>query len=499
MKGIIHGIRFLPFFLIFLAGFAAASCHNSSLYSFSGTGVNDHTMVRFNESDVLDDLVKANLSNVVVSSGQDYWYYDDFELLIDTTSGLEDFTVVIHDSTFNTGLSSSAILPDVVVELNRSNLDLVASSYFMDFKLEPSGVALNFSMYGNLSLEVLCDSYSPFSIDLDSYGLTSFNLGVWEPAQLRVRFDIEVNESYIREQFMTETLKSFDFYLPHTDSGELVFIDYTLQDYTGDYGESVLHLKRSISGDVFEDMDSRQWDSEGKIKAVWLYPDEYYRIVLTTSDATVDKGLFQYTSNGSQDVRVTEPVVSYPDSALAGSVVRVWRNVSTQRVYCYYSVNDSLFQYANFSVSNASVVPNTLLYQVGNVTSSTGSFSYLVPDVNLTYKVDCRVFLDGSEPDFKVRVFGMRNESDRFMDPGFDYDIMGFSVAECFGLFSIFLVLFILGFASQVNASIIGVLGVGALWLFDAWNWNIVNAVLLSFLLVLVALWRLKQSREGVG
>lgn len=498
---ITRGIKSPAFFLIFFfwMGFAAASCHNSSLYSFSGTGVNDYTMVRFNETDVLDDLVYANLSNVVVSSGQDYWYYDDFELLVNTDAGNEDFVVVVHDSTFNEGLSSSATLPDVVVDVNRSDLDVVASSYIIDFEMEPSGEALNYSMYHDLSLEVVCDNYSPFSIDLHNYNLSSFNLGVWEPPQLRVRFDILENDSYTREQFMTENFKSIDFYLPHTDSGDLVFIDYKLQDYTGDYGESVLHLKRSLTGDVFEDMDSRQWDSEGEVKAVWLYPDEYYRIVLTTSAKTVDKGLFQYTSNGSQDVRVTEPVVDYPDSALAGSVVSVWKNVSTQRVYCYYDVNSSLFQYANFTVWNASVVPNTLLYQVGNVSSATGSFSFLVPNVNLTYKVDCRVYMEGSEPDFKVRSFSLRNDSDRFLDPGFDYDIMGFTVAECFGLMSIFLVIFILGFASQVNASIIGVLGVGVLWLFDSWNWNVVDSILLSFLLVLVGLWRLKQSREGVG
>lgn len=485
--------------LFFLwSGLAAASCHNSSLYSFSGTGVNDYSMVRFNETDDLTGIVRANLSNVVVSSGQDYWYHDDYELLVNTTAGIEDFTLVIHDSTFNAGLDSSAIVPDVFIDLNETNLDLVGSTYLIDFEFEPGNTALNYSMYDSITFEVLCNDYSPFSIDLHDYNLSRFNLGVRENPQLRVRFEIGENNTYTREQYMTESEKSFDFYLPHTSFGDLIYVDYTLQDYPGDYSESILHLKRSLSGDTFEDMDSRQWDGEGEIKEVWLYSDEYYRITLTTGDATVDKGLYQYNVNGSQDVRVTEPVISYP-SSLVDSSVEVWKNVSTKRVYCYYSVNDSAFEYANFTVYNSSVTPMDLLYQVGNVTSSTGSFSYLVPNENLSYTVDCRVFLSGSEPDFKTRTFTLTNDSIRFMDPGFTHKIMGFTVTEMFGLFSLFVVLFILGFGSQVNASITGVFGMGALWLFHSWNWHIVNIVLLNFLLLMVALWRIKQSREGLG
>ena len=471
------------------------------MYTYAVTGVNDYTMIRF---DNIAYLVDADLTRVNVTSGQPSFLYDDYELLILTDEGNESVTLEIYDYTLNETHTANTSTPDVIKTPSLTDLTSGGAAYKLNFLEESTGEPdLNYSGYSKLELEGLCDSYSPAVFDLHDYNYSLW-LGFKEPMQFRVRFRFNENDTdYSRERLLTTTYENVSFFIPHTLNGDLVLINYHLQDYTGGYANSIQHIQRSITGDNFQDMSSRQWDNIGQINGVWLYKDVYYKVTLTVGDTTNDKGLVIYATNGTQDIRVTTPVYNTTTSPLDGLLHTVWSNVTTGRAYCSYNASALTgFEYANFTVYNASVSPVDELYTSANVTSSIGSFSYLVPDANLTYKVDCVLTINGREYP-KSRVFSFNNQSLRFMEPTNVPDpIMGFSLAEVFAAVSLFLLIMVLGFASQYNIHYIMVLDAGLLWLVNHWNWFPENREefkpILAFLMVFSMLFAFKEARRYV-
>ena len=84
-------------------------------------------------------------------------------------------------------------------------------------------------------------------------------------------------------------------------------------------------------------------------------------------------------------------------------------------------------------------------------------------------------------------------------------DFLGYDTAQVFNGLALFLVIFILGFASPVNASIMTLGGVGVLWAAYYWGWltmtgdSTKDAILMGFILMFAVAYRFKQAKEDKG
>ena len=471
--------------LLCLAQATTADCQTTPLYSYSGTGTNDNTIVNLT---TMSEYVDANLTRVNVTTGQDYWMNSTYHLLINTPAGSEAYTVVIYDSFFNESKTVSETEADATINIPAANFTRLANVYKMTLKYENN---TDYVFGEDITLEMLCDSYTPYTVDYLTLNLSTIVIGSREDALFRF-----TTPKAIREQNIVDNEKTFNFYLPQTTT-DLLSIDYTLQDWVGEYGDSIVHFQKAYS-DIWDDVDSRQWDGSGNINNVRLYKDDYYRITITTGTSTNDKGLFKYTDNGSQDIKLTEPIISYPTSGLEGLTHLTWQNKTTQRLYCYYLVEDAYtFTSSTFNIYNASATPQELIYSVTNTTTKESTFSYLAPNINYTYTVECIV---DYQLGHKVRI-GKYNflNGTRFMMPTFDREILGYSIIELFTGFTVFICALILGLASGVNASLFLFLAAGMLWIFDYWSWIEYDSIIISFLLVFSVVFMFKSKRRGIG
>lgn len=470
-----------------------AGCLDSRLYSYSSTGTNDYTLIDM--SAISEDYVDNDLTRIEVTTSQDNWKYGNQKLLIKTDAGNEDFTIMINDFLYSDVKVSNTTAPAETKTLDLNDFSKVNNQYtiipLQEESAAPWDPAVNPTY--KTDLDILCDSYSPDTLDLTDYNDTVYTIGVKQLPQFRIKMD----DNIIREQKITAADANIPFYLA-ADTSDLIIVDFALQDYTGDYPTSILHIQRPYS-DIYQDVDSRQWDGGGKISIVFLKPNVYYKIVLTTPTSTQDKGLFVYTKNGTQDIVLTKPLLTFAGSQYDGLIFTTWHNVTTQRVYCYYKVAAGLsFTSANFTVYNATTIPPAEIYTTTNTTTNEATLSYLVPNSNETYKTICQVVYENGNPSY-TNIYSFTNIT-RFMGPTtFSGPVMGYTLDDIFKGVSVFGIVFVLGFASMVNASIITLLGVGILWLFNYWNWVSINPIILSFLLVFAVVYRFKQSREDKG
>ena len=481
-------------FLVLLAGMVCAGCTNTTMYYYSGVGTIGYTLVDLTSINYVD----ADLTRVTLPTGQTSYKYADYKLLIYTPGGSESFTVFINDYNTNDAKAGSSIIPDEVKTLSQSDFT-TTGSYNLTFRKEnASKTVIGFDDYVKLDLKILCDDYSPSIINLFDYNQTNIVFGTHQPSQFILDFEIIENHTYSRVHDFTLDNTVTNFYLPHTDIAEILTINYQLKDYDGDYGNSKLYLKNSLSGDTLETMDARQWDNNGYAYNVYLYKDQYYRIIVDTGTTTIDKGLFQYTTNGTQEIRVTEPVINFGEDTNDGVSLIIWNNVSTERLYCFWASKTDKYVSATITVYNVSGLTYTEIYTGSDTTNPTGTFSYLVDDVNTTYKTECVLTTTDREVK-RIGVFVFWDSTIKFMNPPFTHEILGFSVTEIFAGFSLFFLMFVLGLSSQINGSYFAVFTAGVLWLFNYWGWFIVDSIILGFIMVLAVLYRIKQSRVGAG
>jgi len=485
-------------FLVLLSGLVNAGCLNDTIFSYSGTGTAGFTMVDFTG---LNEYVDADLTKVYVTTGQDNYKYDDHRLTIDTPEGSTDFTVLIKDQTFSQAKSIDATIPDEIITLSKTDLTQPGGFYNMTYRYENTDQDLiNYGNFTTLNLEILCDSYSPETINLLDYNQTSLSRATKEtPIRFRLNFKNDTGELMQREYKITDTEKHFNYFIPQAPDGEIISINYELKDYTGQYGQATAHIQRSLSGDNYQDVEARQFDDNGEIYGVYIFKDVYYKISLTSGTATNDKGLFLYTENGTQEIRVTYPALSFGEDTSDGVSLRTWNNITTGRVYCYWYVeNTEDFSQASINVYNKTLNTYTSVYSTADSSNPTGEFSYLVPNTNLTYKTSCKLKTTDREFE-RVGIYSFYNTSIKFLNPPFTNDTLGFSVTELFSGFALFFIIFLIGLSSQINGSYIAVFVGGALWLFNYFGWVVVDSIILGFIMVLAVLYRLRQSRVGAG
>jgi hypothetical protein len=441
---------------------------------------------------VLDgvDVVDSGLTRLRVNSGQDAWSFADYELLVDT-SHVSFVNISLMDDFTTTSFSSDNTPPTASLVVGFGHLSQYADPYFLDFRQEEDGGGLDWGNYSRLDLEVLCDVDADTSLNLLESN-SSFLVGIKDGAFLNLIFQniAENSTEYTRSLMELSTFQSF--FIPYGLEDKTVVIDYVLQDYTGDYRDSFLRIQSQYG--VYENVVIGSWDSGGRIQGVALSKNKYYKIIVSSDDWTLDKGLVKYTQDGVQNIRVTSPAIYYPDSRLDDGSLTLWQNLSTSRVYCEYSATEvEDFVMAGFYVYNFS--SGGLLYSTENISTPMGSFSFLV-GANETVRVDC--VLDVGWEFQKSNVFTFRDDA-RFLDPPFSIDILGFSLAEIFTGISLFLVIFLFGLGSHGNISFLALPGIGMLWLFSYWNWIQVDIIIMGFLAVFVVLFRLKESKLKGG
>jgi hypothetical protein len=471
--------------LFFFVGVVSASCHESELYRFEFSASGSPLLLDFSGISEVD----AGNTRLRVNSGQDVWTFADKKLLVNT-SGTSFVNISIVDDLSSSAKANDNTPPSQTKTVGYSDLTKFADgSYFLDFRQEESGESLTWGNYSLLDLEVLCNVSSDVTLNLLEHN-QSFLLGINEGPFLNLIFQNE-NSSEFTRSYM-DLSSSMGVFVPLGLDEKIVSIDYVLQDYTGDYRNSVLRLQRQYG--VYEDVVIGRWDSGGRIQGVNLLKNTYYKVLVTTDDVTLDKGLVKYSVDGVQNIRVTSPIIVYPDSRFDYGSLVLWQNRTTSRVYCDYSaVESGDFVGASFYVYNVS--SGELLYNTEDILTPSGSFSYLV-GANETVRVVC--LLDVGVEFTKINVFTFRDDA-RFLDPPFSHDILGFSLVEIFSGVVLFLVVFIFGLGSAGNISFISLAGVGFLWLFSFFNWVDVNVYIMAFLTVFAVLFRLKESKEKGG
>jgi hypothetical protein len=290
----------------------------------------------------------------------------------------------------------------------------------------------------------------------------------------------------------------FLYILVASASADNVSIIFLKQDYTSQWGDSILHAQGNVTGGWY-DLFNSSWQVGGTAGPAVLTANWDYKILITKSGNLIDKGIIRFQTNGTLPIQISQPIITYGSTPIDGLTLAVYQNQSQGKLYCFYNVSASLnFTLAVFNVYNATQIPPVLLYTANDPTDYSATFQYTIPNVNDSYKVDCIVTIGGYGYS-KTVTFVNGNSTQRFLGPTFPMTPMGYSIDDIFKGLVLFLVIFVFGIASMVNASIIALFAVGLLWLFYYWNWVTMNPILLGFLLVFAVVYRLKQSKEGKG
>jgi len=277
-----------------------------------------------------------------------------------------------------------------------------------------------------------------------------------------------------------------------------VYITFTRQDYTGTWLTSTLHIQDNYSGS-WVDYVSGIWDANAQVGPVMVEQNQFYKIVVTNKGSTLDKGVLRWAANGTQPITITAPITSYAYSPLKDLNISLSQDRNLNKLYCYVAVtNPALnFTIAYFNVYNASVFPAELIYYADSEYSPI-QFQYTIPNINETYKIECLVYIGGQRYS-QTNTYAFGNNTVRFMGANAPSNFLGYSTSELFTGVSLFLIVFLAGIASAINASIMMLGVIGLLWLFYYFGWFPINQYLLGFLIIFAIALRLSRGKEGKG
>jgi len=364
----------------------------------------------FNLSDV-DDYLLADLMNVEVDANC------TVDGLTAWTVGSDEFIVVNNSDSSDCGggLMNVYITPwndpdvplgaksDEGVQANMYNytpLDLTnnwtANGYVQYFEVENeiSGAAYNYDPLTNLTFSVFCNNYAPI-LNTDLYTRSNKS---WFLATLdnpNIEFTVVNGTDEIHTRQVWESRGAYDFkvlLIPTTNSFDFNVMDFFYTDFTGQYGDAVLLLKRHVTG-TLETIYSKPFDTDNWVYDVELIPDYTYQVFISNEAGNREYNLGYVTADKNRTVRltITSPNVQDYNEKHPYLSLAVVFDCDINQTQCTYNSTDGTEVYnSTFRVYNKNRRNGTLAYNSSS-TAESASFSWTMSNLSYKWYVVCGV------------------------------------------------------------------------------------------------------------
>jgi hypothetical protein len=349
-------------------------------YTKSGANI-DWVTIDFSDL----SIVRENGTNI--ESDYPFFNQGDTDTLLADVRNIQTFDFYIGGDNMNNTWPDNTNTSDETFEVVYANLTLENNFYNITMKWENDSTQWDYLAATSQALTVLCDDYAPDTIDLDVLNLSNFYIATKQPPKLEFKTDNDLMRVYESDQD-TEDILVFNL----NKSMKYETINYTLEDYVGDYGNSMLRIVRNINATLQTIWQERWYHLE--VLKVDLQNNTYYQYVIYTPDETrIIAWDYIDGSVKNKVITITQPTYTGQlrhqqnctcgfTSSYSGGTVGVAYNITAGTF-----TNISFYVY-NYSNSQYEHVYNTSV--VGGANS--GSITYSVSDNNASYYVKADMY-----------------------------------------------------------------------------------------------------------
>jgi len=366
---------------ILTVGSTTYGCTNTDTYAFSKTITATGTSMNLNFTNLIDlNYVNENLTDVWVNSSvvSDAWINqtDMGNILVVNTTGVTTFDVrfgnYIGDQNYT----------DIAINFTSDNVSMTGYSeinpYYVLTFYEESNNTNQLPPSDNITLMLYCPGGTS-NIDINNDKILVSAVEQLDEMKVKVGYD---DTFYYRNLLVSSTVEFRKFFLVDFTENDLVKMTMTLEDYTSDYGEGVLKIKKSIE-DTLETVTELNFDAENKA-IIYLIDGDKYTIEVHSSEIDASRSI-GYLYVDADDTTKTI-IIGHLTTVESLSSGNVYLNLSIGSIDLVWNDTSNTTSLVELWAYNYTEGNDTLLYHDSCSNSSFCSFTYDTPD-NATYRV----------------------------------------------------------------------------------------------------------------
>lgn len=454
-------------------GVGTYGCTNVNTFAFSKTITPAHELMDLNFTDLVNsNFVSSNLGDVNVTGVLDAWiniteggYY-----FVVNVTGSSDFNVTFGNHIVNRTYSS--------ISLSNNTTDVTGYNeinpyYFLNFRDEKTN-SLVLPPGTNSTLSLFCSGgETTFNLNDTQFLVATFA----ELDEIKAIVQYTATSLYYRNLISRSSIEHKNFYLVDANTYSILQLVITLDDRTGDFGDSVIKIKKQLEGNLVT-VTELVFDAENKA-IVYLVNGDKYSIYV---DNGVEERSIGYLYADSSDLTKTLIVGGVDYTSL--SLGNIDLNFTFGSIILRY--NDSSNRTNSVSLWVYNITDSSLLFTATSTNRSYNHFIYAVPDVNATYRVVYEV--DHEDIGTWGGTLFMSGEGARTIPPNFPLITlisgMGGNTALWIALLFIIPIPMAFGFR---NAGFAALVMAGVVALLAYWNVYPINSTIVLPVVVFIA------------
>ena len=346
-----------------------------NLTTLNFTGLVNQSLVK---SDLSDIYAYANTksNNLTVWTNTTNGYY-----VIINNTGYTNFTILFGNYFINnTGYFAGTHALTDIVEFSVNEYDKKYTLEFFDEITGEQGLPPNSTKY----LTIYCSGGTASNLEFNSSKITFATSSLADEVTVYVEYSPQ--ERYSRT-VIPESAGYYKMFLVDANNYQVAQMLLTVDDYTGEFGSNttILKIKKETQG-VLSTITERRLDAESKA-IVYLIVDDKYSVYV--DNGLEERGIGLLYVDTTDLTKTITIGISVSLNTVGDFKFTLGYNNQTNTIYM--RVSDPLNQTLNASIWIYNYTSGELLYHASSTNHTTIEFTYIVPDVNGTYRVEYHI------------------------------------------------------------------------------------------------------------
>lgn len=460
----------------------SSGCLTNTSFKFEYASTQNYTSLNFSS---LAGIVYPDLHNVITDDTA--FFYANYTMLVNTTSD-PNILIYVGGDTLNLSYQNTTIPGDINLTITQTNLSQLNPFYLISLKTEDISTEWNLSRADTLLLKTYCANSQLSLIDLKDWNKSQIKLSLKELPELLI---VEANTTFYRKFVPHSSLENISIYLIDTDIATPIYLTFLIEDYTGLFNEAILRIKKQMIDSIAE-ITSDRFGIDDKIYTYLLEGGRYQLIlekgenqrqigwlIITSLDTTKT---LQITSINISGISIYQDVVSgFAGDYNSSTVSLQYRDKLSKTIdvgFFVYAQNDSLLYEGHSSLANTTI-------------------SYIVPDVNATYKLRAEILHENFNIT-EIGIIRLLNVSKRMIDLSLPDTFLGMSDNRWYSIISVFLIGFVSLIFGALHSGAGGLIVAGVASFFVLIGWLSVSHIIISVVLLIAILAKLTERRVVV-
>lgn len=360
-------------------------CSDTDTFAFEQNISVTGTFVNLNFTTVLEqNLIKSDLSDVKVITNNTTSYVNGSHLVVDVTN-VTDIIVRFGNYLVDYSYNNHSLSANTT---NISGYTEINPYYVYTFLDESTGIE-QLPPNSTRTVSLFCVG-----------GSTSFNLtdttilvsSFIELNETRTTIEYSATEMYSRNLINSNPIEYRNFYLVDAEKHQVVEIMFTLQDYTYNYDNGYMRIKKYLEG-TLQTITESQFDLEDKV-ITYLINGDKYQLYIDSEDGLHSTNIGLLTVD---TIDLTKTIVIGNFSSVNSQIGKLFYNLTfdadADMIRFFVRDPSGSMNNVSFWVYN---ITNTsqLLYFASSSNDTQVNFNYEVPDNTTLYKVEFKIAHD---------------------------------------------------------------------------------------------------------